>query len=99
AGPTLRRPQLVQDAVLRDLEEPGRELRARREPREPLEDAEEDLLRQILGQGAVADEAEDVVEDRHLIGPHDEGKRPLIAFLSLPQDAKIRLLKRQGAGV
>jgi hypothetical protein len=34
-----------------------------------------------------------------LIGADDEGKRPLIAFLSLPQDAKVWLLKRQGVGV
>src|SRR3954447_229926 len=92
-GAAPRRPQLVEHAVLRHLEEPGRELRAGREAREPLEDAEEDLLGQILGQGAVADEAQDVVVDRNLIGADDERKRPLIAFLGLPQDAKIRLLK------
>src|SRR5262249_35109116 len=97
--PTLRSAQLVENAVLRHLEEPGGELRARREARQPLEDAEEDLLRQILGERPVADEPENVVVDRDLIRPDDEGKRPLIAFLSLPQDAKIRLLKRQGAGV
>src|SRR5919202_1468415 len=45
--------QLVEDAVLRHLEQPRRELRPQREPRQPLEDAEEDLLRQVLGQRPV----------------------------------------------
>src|SRR3954471_19143286 len=50
ARPPLARAQLVEHAVLRHLEEPRRELRAQRELRESLEDAEEDLLRQILSQ-------------------------------------------------
>ena len=97
--PALRGAELVEHPVLRHLEEPRRELRPVREPRQSLEDAEEDLLGQVLGQRAVADQAQDVVENRDLIGADDEGKRPFITFLSLPQDAKIRLLKRQGAGV
>ena len=89
----LGRTQLVEHAVLRHLEEPGRELRAEREPRQALEDPEEDLLRQILGQRAIADKPQHIVEDRNLIGTDDERERPLVAFLCLPQDAKIRLLK------
>ena len=50
ARTTLDRTQLVEDAVLRDLEEPRREPRAEREARETLEHAQEDLLRQILGE-------------------------------------------------
>src|SRR5207247_2341084 len=61
--PALVGAQLVENAVLRHLEQPGRELAPEREPREPLEDAEEDLLGQILGEAAVADDPEDVVED------------------------------------
>ena len=53
--------KLVQDAVLRHLEEPGRELRPRR-ARQALENAEENLLRQILGQRAIADEPQDMVK-------------------------------------
>ena len=64
-----------------------------RETRQALKDAEEDLLGQILGERTVADEAKDVVVHGNLIGANDEGKRPLIAFLGLPQDAKIRLLQ------
>ena len=86
ARPALDGPQLVEHAVLRHLEEPRRELRAQREPRQALVDAQEDLLRQILGQRPVADEAQDVVEDRHLVGADDEREGPFVASLSLPQD-------------
>ncbi len=48
--PALGGTQLVEHAVLRHLEEPRRELRPEREPWEPLEDPEEDLLGQILGE-------------------------------------------------
>jgi len=85
--------ELVENAVLRDLEEPRRELRAQREAWQSLEHAEEDLLGQILSQGPVADEAKHIVEDRHLISAHDDRERALITALCLPQDAKIRLLK------
>jgi hypothetical protein len=37
-----------------------------------LEDAEEDFLRQVLGERPVADEAENVVEHRNLVGPDNE---------------------------
>ena len=66
-------------------------LRAERELRQALEDAEEDLLRQVLGQRAVADEPQHVVEDRRLVGADDERERPLVAALCLPQDAEVRL--------
>jgi hypothetical protein len=91
ARPALDGAQLVQHAVLRDLEQPRRELRAEREARQPLEHAQEDLLRQVLGQRPVADESEDVVEDRHLVSAHDDGERALITTLCLPQDAEVRL--------
>ena len=66
-------------------------------PRQPLVDAEEDLLRQILGQRPVADEAENVVVDRPLVGPNDDGERPLVAALGFPEDPEIRLFERQCA--
>ena len=96
ARPALGRAQLVEDAVLRHLEEPGRELRAERETRQPLEDAEEDFLGQILGERAVADHAQDVVVDRHLVSADDDRESAFIAPLRLPQDAVIRLGQRQG---
>src|SRR5439155_19253669 len=92
-------PQLVEDAVLRHLEQPGRELRAERETRQALEDAEEDLLRQILGERAVADHAQDVVVNRNLVGADNEREGSFIAPLRLPQYAMIRLGQRQGAAV
>ena len=85
--PALARAELVEHAVLRHLEEPGRELRAEREPRQALEDAEEDLLRQILGERPVADEPQDVVEDRRLVGAHDQREGPLVTALGLPQNS------------
>ena len=90
------RAQLVEHAVLRHLEEPRRELRAEREARQALEDAEEDLLRQVLGERPVADQPQHVVEDRHLVGAHDDREGALITTLCLPQDAEIRLWQRQG---
>ena len=95
ARPALERPQLVEHAVLRHLEEPGREPAAEREARQALVDAEEDLLGQILGQRAVAHEPKHVVEDRQLVRADDEREGALISSLSLPQDAEIRLGQRQ----
>ena len=95
----LGRPELVEDAVLRRLEEPGRELRAVREAREALEDTEEDLLREVLGERPVADHAQDIVVDRELVGADDNREGAFIASLRLPQDAVIGLGQRQGAAV
>ena len=65
--------------------------------RQPLEDAQEDLLRQVLGERAVADEPQHVVEDRHLVGAHDDRERAFVTTLCLPQDPEVRLRQRQGA--
>ena len=89
--PPLAGAQLVEHAVLRHLEEPRRELAAERESRQPVEDADEDLLRQILGQRAVARQPVDVVEDRRLVRPHDERERALVPPLGLAQDVRVRL--------
>ena len=86
------RTQLVEHAVLGHLEEPGRELRAERELRQALVDPQEDLLRQILGEGAVsAHEPEHVVEDGRLVSAQDERESSLVTPLRLPQDAEIGL--------
>ena len=98
ARPALERAQLVQHPVLRHLEEPGREPAAEREVRQPLVDAEEDFLRQILGERAVAHEPKHVVEDGKLIRTDDERESSLISSLGLPQDAEIRLGQRQVGG-
>src|SRR6266545_2155183 len=45
------------------------------------------------GLRPVADEPQNIVEDRNLVGAEDDRKGSLVAFLSLPQDARIRLLK------
>ena len=59
-----------------------------------LVDPQEDLLRQVLGEAAVADEAQHVVVDRLLVRPDDEGERPLVTALSLAKHTGIGL--RQG---
>src|SRR5829696_8001439 len=89
--------ELVEDPVLRHLEEPGREATAEREARQALVDAEEDLLRQVLGERSVSDEAEHVVVDRNLVGAQNQREGTLIAPLGLPQYAEIRLSQRQEA--
>ena len=91
ARPALARAQLVEHAVLRHLEEPGRELAAERELRQALEDAEEDLLRQVLGERPVADEPEHVVEDRRLVRPDDQREGALVTPLRFAQNPEIRL--------
>ena len=80
------------------LEQPGREARAEREAGQPLVDAEEDLLRQILCQGAVARQPQHVVEDRPLVGPHDDRERTLVTALGLPEDTEVRLWERHEGG-
>ena len=94
ARPALGAPELVEDAVLRDLEEPRREARAQREAPQPLEDAQEDVLGEVLGEGALADHPQHVVEDRALVGPDDERERALVPCLRLPKYPWIRLCQR-----
>src|SRR5262249_34265236 len=97
AGATLERAQRREHAGLGQLEQAGREPGTKREPRQAMEDAEEDLLRQVLGQGAVADEAQDVVEDGLLVGADDQGERALVAALGFAKDPWIRLYECQPA--
>ena len=99
ARTTLDRTQLVEDAVLRDLEQPRREPRAEREARKTLEHPQEDLLRQILGEAPVARQPKDVVEHRLLVRPNDDRKRTLIASLSLAKHAEVWLWQRHARGV
>ena len=94
-GLPLVRAQLVEHAVLRHLEEPRRELAAQRELREALEDAEKDLLREVLGERAVVDEPQDVVVDGRLVRPDDDREGSLVTPLSLAEDRQIRLRERQ----
>ncbi len=95
--PALPGAQLVEHAVLRHLEQPRRELAAQREARQALEDAHEDLLRQILGERPVAGQTQDVVEDRRLVHADDDRERTLVASLGLSEDRELRLRKRHGA--
>jgi len=69
----------------------------RSEARQALVDAEEDLLRQILGERAVSDQPQDVVVDRHLVGADDDREGAFITTLCLPQDPEVRLWQRQVA--
>jgi serine/threonine protein kinase len=71
ARPALARPHLVEHAVLRHLEEPGREPAPQRELRETLVHPEENLLREVLGERAIAAETQDIVVDRRLVRAND----------------------------
>ena len=71
--------------LLRDLEEPRREARPVGEAQEALEDAQEDLLRQVLREAPVTDEPQDVVVDGLLVRPDDEAERPLVTPLGLSE--------------
>ena len=95
AWPALDRTQLVEHPVLRDLEEPRRESAPQRELRQALVHAQEDLLRQVLREGAIADEAHHVVEDRLLVRADDERERTLVSALGFPQYSEVRLLECQ----
>jgi hypothetical protein len=91
---SLPRAELVQDAVLGDLEEPGRKTAAQREPWKPLVDPKEDVLRQILGQRAVVDHPQDVVVDRQLVRPMDDRESAFVTPLRRAENREIGLLER-----
>jgi hypothetical protein len=91
--PALAGAELVEHAVLRHLEEPGRELAAEREPRQRLEDTDEDLLREVLRQCPIADDAVHVVEDRRLVETEDLRERPLVATLRPAENVGVRLFE------
>jgi hypothetical protein len=91
-APPLAGPQLVEHPVLGHLEQPGGEAAPHVEPGKALIDAQEDLLAQVLGQGPVAaDDAQDVVEDRPLVLPHDRRECRLVAPLRSRQQGHVRL--------
>src|SRR5688572_7817839 len=94
ARPALDRTELVQHPVLRDLEEPRREPRAERKARKPLEDAQEDLLRQVLGEAAITSQTQDVVVNRLLVRADDDREGTLVAPLGLSQNAEVWLWQR-----
>ena len=94
ARASLHRAKLVEDPVLRHLEEPGREPAPQRELRQALIDAEEDLLRQVLGECAVADKTQDVVVNRSLVGADDQVERAFVAALSFLENSKVGLGER-----
>ena len=64
------------------------------EARQRLVDAHEHLLTDVLGERPVAGEhARHVVEDRPVVLPDDDRKRPLVASTSESQDIGIWLRK------
>ena len=76
--PALPGAEVIDDTILGDLEQPRGEQASAREVRKALIDAEEDLLGQILGRAAIADETEDVRQERRLIGLDEPAERPLV---------------------
>jgi hypothetical protein len=55
-------------------------------------DAQEDLLHQILGERTLLHGANDEVEQPALVLAPDHRERLRVAALSLPQEARVRLL-------
>jgi hypothetical protein len=64
---------------VRDAEHPARELPLDVEAREIAKRLEKRLLREILGEPAIPDDAGDQVEDRTLVAPDDLAERRLRA--------------------
>ena len=95
AGAPLAGAELVEHAVLRHLEEPGRELAAERELRQSVEDPDEDLLRQILGERAITREAKDVVVNRSLVRSNNQRESLAITLLRFTKYSGIWLWERQ----
>ena len=95
--PALAGAQFVEHPVLRHLEEPGREAAAQGEAREAVVDPQEDVLREVLGQHAIADDAQDVVEDRRLVGRHERCERARVALLRSPKSRELGLRQWHGA--
>ena len=65
--------------VDRDSVDPRRELRLPAERADRLEDLDEDLLREVLRLGPVAEHPQDEREDAPLVGPHERVERSLVA--------------------
>jgi hypothetical protein len=60
-------------------------------------DPEEDLLRQVLSEGPVSDQPEDVVEDGLLVAVDDDRESAFVAFLRLAEYFRGRLCECHSA--
>ncbi len=62
-------------------------------PGETVVDAQEDVLRQVLGEGPIADHPQDVVEDRRLVRDDERREGTRVTTLRLAEDRELRLGK------
>jgi hypothetical protein len=90
-GAPLAGAQLVEHAVLGHLEKPACELAAKREARQRVVDAHEDLLGEVLGERVVAGEPEDVVVHRRLVAAHQQREGALVTALGLAENGRVGL--------
>jgi len=67
--------EVIDREVVRDLEEPARELELGAVAIDVIEDLDEGLLREVLGGLAIAHHAEDQREDGPLVAPHELAER------------------------
>ena len=91
-------PQMIDGDVVGDLEQPARELELRPVPVDVVQDLDEGVLREILGELAIADHAIDQREDRALIPADQLAKRRLAPCLASATTSASGRLGRSRAG-
>ena len=77
---------MIDREVVRDLEQPARELELGAVPVDMVQDLDERILRQVLRQLAVADHAEDEREYRSFVAAHELAERGFAPLLGETND-------------
>ena len=86
----LATPQVIDRHVVGDLEEPARKLELGPVPVDVVQHLDEGVLRQILGQLAIAHHPVDQREDRPLVPPDQLAKRGVASLLGQRDDIGVR---------
>src|SRR2546428_10995525 len=80
---------MIDRGVVRDLEDPRRELELGIVRADGIQDLDERLLRQVLGEGAVAHHAIQQRENGPLVAAHQLAERGFVALLGPRHDLRI----------
>src|SRR5213594_1199657 len=80
---------MIDRGVVRDLEDPRRELELGIVRADGIQDLDERLLRQVLGEGAVAHHAIQQRENGPLVAAHQLAERGFLALLGPRHDLRI----------
>ena len=81
---------MIDRDVVGDLEQPARELELGAVPIDVVQDLDEGVLRQVLGELAIAHHAIDEREDRPLVPADQLAKRRLAPLLGQRDDVGVR---------